>query len=119
MHLIIFSVYDSKAESYVQPFYVPRVNVGIRMFAHAANNTETDFGRFPGDYTLFQIGTFDSDTGQITPDKAHTNHGTALSHLAPNWKELPIADLAEATEQTIAEIRRETKTNQDTLSEAN
>ncbi len=84
MQIQIFSIYDAKAEAFIQPFYSPTKAVGIRNFAHAANNPDSEFYKFAGDYTLFHIGTFDSDTGLIEQNPTHENLGLAITHQSPS-----------------------------------
>lgn len=64
----IFCVYDSAAESYLDPFFAPTVHFACRGFKEAVNKEGHQFNTFPEDYTLYQIGTYDSDTGTITPE---------------------------------------------------
>lgn len=78
MKLHILSVHDSKAEAFIQPFFAQTVAVGLRMFEAASNDTNTDFNRFAGDYTLFELGTFDQITGQLEMLKTPNNLGLAL-----------------------------------------
>lgn len=85
MVLKAFSIYDSKAEAFLTPFFCPTEGVAKRAFAHQANNPEADIHRYPGDYTLFEIGSFAILDGELTPLKAIINHGLALTHL----RELP------------------------------
>lgn len=68
MKLEMFAVYDAKARTYCTPFFSENVAVAIRAFAHAANDNQTDVGRFPSDFTLFHLGVFDSESGVIEPD---------------------------------------------------
>lgn len=83
MQLTIFSIYDSKAEAYIQPFFAPNAPTGLRMFGDAANDETTMFAKHGEDYTLFELGTFDQNTGETTIHKAHKSHGTALQHQRP------------------------------------
>lgn len=77
----IFSIYDSKAEAYIQPWFAPTTSVGKRLFTAAANNEDSDFNRFAADYTLFEIGTFDSETGKIEMYPAQENLGNAMQYI--------------------------------------
>lgn len=91
MQLVIFSVHDQKAEAFIQPFYAPNVAMAIRMFSTAANDPSTQFAQNPGDYTLFEIGRFDQDTGEILSAGTPINHGLAIQHqqtLHPILKEV-------------------------------
>lgn len=56
-----FSVYDSKAASFSPPFFVPAVGVATRSFSDVANDPTTDICKHPEDYTLYSLGTFDSN----------------------------------------------------------
>ncbi|AXH72221.1 MAG: nonstructural protein [Microviridae sp.] len=76
----IYSVYDSKAEAYIQPIFSTNKATAIRSFAQAANDENTEFNRHAADYTLFEIGTWDEITGLITPDETKTPLGSALEH---------------------------------------
>jgi len=73
----IFSVYDSKAEAYLPPFFLPQLGQGTRVFANAANDPNHQFGANPEDYTLFNIGTFDDDTAIIETMLTPKSLGTA------------------------------------------
>jgi hypothetical protein len=77
----IYSIFDSKAEAYLDPFYAPTDGVAIRMFQQAANDASSDFHKFAADYTLFKIGEFDVAGGLVEPTKAHENLGTALQYV--------------------------------------
>lgn len=79
MKLIIFSVFDSKADAFITPFFSPTVAVGVRSFATAANDPNCQFAVHPGDYSLFELGEFDQEKGSVTTLKAMKNHGLALT----------------------------------------
>ncbi len=76
--LKVFSVYDSKAEAYIQPFFCVNRAVGIRNFASAASDPQAGFCRNAADYTLFEIGDFDPVSGSIVCYDSHVSLGTAL-----------------------------------------
>lgn len=94
----VFAVYDSKAEAYLQPFFCPTVGMALRSWEQAAQNPQTDFHQYAGDYTLFEIGTYNDQTGEMQPMlPAFQNHGTALSMISKNIKNQNVR-LAAATE---------------------
>lgn len=76
----IFTVYDSKAEGFLRPFFAPTAGVAKRSFEAAANAVDHDFFRFAADYTLFEIGYFDEDTGKLIPSDSFENHGNAMMY---------------------------------------
>lgn len=61
-----YSVFDSKAEAYLRPFFAPTRGLAIRSFADAINDKASDMAKHAADYTLFEIGEFDDSTGLLT-----------------------------------------------------
>lgn len=83
MILKTFSIFDSKAEAFLPPFFSPTAAVALRNFEGAANDQDHAFHRHSADYTLFELGEFDDASGSITTHKAPINLGTALTLLHP------------------------------------
>lgn len=77
----IFTVYDSAAKRYLQPFFAPTLEVAIRMFRELANKPEHQFGKYPSDYELRHIGSFDGETGTVTPADPTHSLGVALTYV--------------------------------------
>jgi len=63
MLLCVFSVYDSAAECYMQPFFQQTKGQAIRAFTDAVNDPSHAFARYPDDYTLFELGSYDDSKG--------------------------------------------------------
>lgn len=63
MDQLIFTVYDSAAEVYLPPFFVPNIGLATRAFEDCINSKEHQFGKHPHDYTLFILGDYDQSTG--------------------------------------------------------
>lgn len=76
----MFSVFDSKAACYDKPFVLRNKAEALRGWADVANDSKTMIGKYPADYTLFEIGSFDDLTGVITVYDAKVNLGSALEH---------------------------------------
>jgi len=77
----IFTVYDSKAEGHLQPFFAHTVGLAIRSFTKAAKNEQHDFHLYAGDYTLFEIGEYDDEKATLKNHDHHVNLGTALAYI--------------------------------------
>ena len=75
----VFSVYDSKAEAFLPPFFSPTTAVGVRVFEAAANDVEHVFRTFGADFTLFELGEFDERIAKFDLRDAPENLGTALT----------------------------------------
>ncbi len=81
MKLKVFSIHDSKAEAFIQPFYSQTTGTAVRSFEQAVNDPQSDFHKFAGDYTLFELGDFDQNTAVFTPLKTPINLGLALTYI--------------------------------------
>ncbi len=81
MKLKVFSIHDSKAEAFIQPFYSQTTGTAVRSFEQACNDTASDFNKFAGDYTLFELGEFDQNSAEFTPLTTPVNLGLALSYI--------------------------------------
>lgn len=78
--LKMFTVYDSKAETYLRPFSMTTTGQAIRGFITTLNDGKSEMCLYPADFTLFEIGLFDETKGTIEVYEAMTNLGNGL-HL--------------------------------------
>lgn len=83
-----FTVYDSKAEAYMRPFVQTSAGVALRDFETAINTKGSPFNLYPGDYTLFEIGTFDEQTADI--EKLKTPINLAVGHTLLQTQSPPL-----------------------------
>lgn len=70
MLINVFSVYDSKACFFGQPFFDQHEASAIRNFSDAVNdasNPNNMWNKHPEDFSLFQIGSFHNETGELVP----------------------------------------------------
>ena len=71
----VFTVYDTKSQAYLQPFFLQTEGQAIRAIADCVNDPEHQFARHPGDYTLFALGTFNDEIAKFnvheTPRALH------------------------------------------------
>ena len=65
MNVTMFSVFDSKAGVYTQPFFAPTVGVAIRSLQSLMLDHSHTFYTHPEDYTLYRLGEFDDNVGDI------------------------------------------------------
>lgn len=77
----IFTVYDSKAQAYLTPFFCVNQGVALRSFTTAANDQGHDFNRYAADYTLFMIGEWTADQGHINVYESKINLGMASEFI--------------------------------------
>lgn len=77
----VFAVYDSKVEAYLNPFIMQSKGQALRAFADTVNDSATQFNKHPGDFTLFEIGSYDDQNGQYVMLPAKLSLGCALEFL--------------------------------------
>ena len=73
----IYSIYDSKADSYLQPFFSPTDATAIRAVSDVVRDSSHQFAKFAEDYTLFLVGLWDETSGALT--------AVAPKHLVGLW----------------------------------
>lgn len=82
MIMKVFSVYDSKGLAYGVPFFMVTVGSAVRAFSDLANDTQTMASRHPSDYVLYEIGSFDDNSGVFTSIVPHIHLGIAADFVS-------------------------------------
>ena len=80
----IYTIHDSKALAFLPPFYLHNKNMAQRSFGDAVNDIETQFNKHPEDYSLWEIGEFDDQTGEIIYYTPHHALGSGLDYINNN-----------------------------------
>lgn len=78
MKLKAFVIYDSKVEAYNSPFFQRSTGEAMRSFEAACSDAGSNISKWPADYTLFEIGEYDDQSGVFEMYEAKRNLGTAL-----------------------------------------
>lgn len=82
MTIELFAVMDQAAARFLEIFCAPTVEFAIRGFREAVGKEGHQFQKFPEDYALYHVGTFDMELGAIEPKKAHkVATATAFIHF--------------------------------------
>ena len=63
----MFTVYDNKAKYYLKPFVVENRGEALRQFIDVCNDPQHAFYKWAEDFTLLEIGDWDSAAGQVVP----------------------------------------------------
>lgn len=77
----VFTVYDAKAELYMEPFMFSNQGEAIRGFIDVCNDPKTVFYKHPEDYTLFYIADYDNSIGNYHALSAKVPLGTAIEYM--------------------------------------
>lgn len=81
MQTLLFSVFDTAAGRFLDPFVAPTIEVAIRGFRSVVNKPGHPFNDHPEDYTLFHVAEFDAESGTMSAPAAAVKIGAALSFL--------------------------------------
>lgn len=65
MNQNIYTIHDLVAKTYTQPFHAHNDGEARRMFLNWMQNPELPMHAHPADYSLYHIGFYDTDNGQI------------------------------------------------------
>ncbi len=76
MNKHFYSIYDTKALAFAQPFLAANDQTACRMVYGATLDPNTDLAQFPGDYALVGLASWDETTGVITPYEFQNNVGS-------------------------------------------
>lgn len=66
MTLKAYSIRDAKAEIYNSPFYAKTHGEAERMFKSSTNDPQSMICKYPEDYDLYHVATFDDNSGIFT-----------------------------------------------------
>ena len=61
----VYSVYDAKAEAFLQPFFSHSDGLAIRSFSDAVEREDSSFSKHKEDFSLFKLGEFDDSRGVL------------------------------------------------------
>ena len=93
----LFTVFDVKAEAYMNPFVADSTGLAIRTFADIANDPKHPIGEHPEDYTLFEIGTYDPLTGMVEKLKTHKPLGIGIEFMEPIYSDPKLGDISKVS----------------------
>lgn len=65
MELKIFTIRDSKGEIFHPPFYCKTHGEAERTFRELAKDPNSLISKYPEDYDMYALGTYDNNTGKI------------------------------------------------------
>jgi len=63
--LKLFSIYDGKIRSFMRPFLDAHTGSALRSFEEACKEPSSPFAKFPQDFVMYEIGTFNEESGEV------------------------------------------------------
>lgn len=89
----VFAVYDSKIGSFMAPFFMPTKGHALRAFENLVNDPNTTVCKYPSDFTLFELGEFDDQSGALTLHEAKISLGLALEFVRKPIDQAPLLSM--------------------------
>lgn len=77
MNLVVVSIKDEKTGAFSQPSFVPTVGAAVRSFSELCNTKDSMCCKYPQDFTMYKIGTFDDELGFFNPLMVTIEDGAA------------------------------------------
>lgn len=79
MKLKVYSVFDSKVEAFMTPFFMRADGEAVRACIQASRDASHNFSKHSADYTLFRVGEFDDGNGRVIALDTFVNLGNILA----------------------------------------
>lgn len=67
MILKVFAMRDVKADAFGSPFFLPSEGVARRMLGEWVQDKRSEVAKYPSEFDMYLIGTFNNETGLMTP----------------------------------------------------
>lgn len=81
MTVLLFSVFDSAAKLFLPTFEARTIEEAIRRFRSTVNHAESNISKYPEDYTLFHLGEFNQESGELLSLPTPHSLGLAVTFL--------------------------------------
>jgi len=77
----VFSVHDSKADFYMTPIFFKTKGEALRAFSAIVNDASHHFNKYPEDFTMFHLGSYDDDKAKFELHLTPIPLGKALEFI--------------------------------------
>lgn len=81
MKMNMYTIYDSKVEAYLPPLFFKSKGEFLRAFAEAASDVKSNIGKYPADYTAFELGSWDDGNCFFELYKTPVSLGVAVEYV--------------------------------------
>lgn len=65
MILNVYAIFDKAVKSYSQPVFTQNDILIKRIVTQVLQDPQTDIAKYPDQYTVYHIGVYDNETGQL------------------------------------------------------
>lgn len=104
MKLMVYTVHDKAVNAYLQPFFCRSKGEAIRSFTEACSDGKSNFGKYPLDYTLVELGDYDDVTGLFS--SREPMRVVSASEVRPVDDVMPpVVSLEQITAESLGQVR--------------
>lgn len=106
MILKMYSIYDSKTETFAMPNIMVNKGTFTRALLEALNDPQSNLSKYPADFTAFEIGEWDDSNAQVKMYSAKVNLGNLMEYVGQSRErqsQNQFADRIEQVQQSIQE----------------
>lgn len=82
INLQMYTIKDEKSCIYNTPFYADNVTDAVRTFTVTAENPKSAINKWPQEFSLYFVGTYNQQTGIVSQPKLPEHICSAVSVLA-------------------------------------
>jgi len=83
MILKMFAIHDGKINAFMRPFLDQHTGSALRSFEEACTEPTSPFAKFPTDFVLYEVGTFNVETGEIVSYSPKIQLATPIQFTKP------------------------------------
>ena len=81
MLLKVYTVFDMASNAYLQPMFFLTKGQAIRAFTEAISDEKHVFCKYPSDYVLFELGSFDDSSAKFELYSSPVSLGVAVEFV--------------------------------------
>lgn len=100
--LVVLAVFDSKVNSFAQPFFMRTRGEALRGWADVANDPQSNVCKYPLDYSLMELGTYEDSSGRFENYTAPISLGTAAEFKSQPQSEVPLIDHIQSLKTSVS-----------------
>jgi hypothetical protein len=95
MLMSVFAIYDAGISTWMPPIFVRNKGEILRWFMDCVNDPQSKLSKYPSDYTLFEVGSWDDDKCKFDLLKTPVSIGIAIEYVKAKTVDLENAKVSE------------------------
>lgn len=77
----VYAIYDTGISTWFPPLFFRNKGEALRWFSETVNNAESKLSKYPSDFTLFELGTWNDDNCKFTLLSTPVSIGMAIEFV--------------------------------------